>query len=101
MAKVKENDKRQSLTVWLKPRQVEMLKQMPDVSVGGIARKAIEELFEGRNDRDFAHVCVEGDVEDMTAEWERILGMTSSATVTDTQDGFRVVIIALKKFSDA
>jgi hypothetical protein len=78
-----------------------MLEQMPGVTVGDIARKAIEELFEGRNDRAFAEFCVEEDLGDMTAEWERLLGMTSSSTVTSTEDGFRIVIVALKKFNDA
>lgn len=92
---------RKSQTVWLKPRHVSMLAQMPGVNVGDITRKAIEDLFEGRNDREFAQLCVEEDVEDMTAEWERLLGMTSSPTITATEDGFRIVIVALKKFSDA
>lgn len=94
-------EKRKSQTVWLRPRHLEMLEQMPGVKVGDIARKAIEELFEGRNDRDFAEICVEEDLGDMTAEWERLLGMTSSSTVTATEDGFRIVIVALKKFNDA
>jgi hypothetical protein len=78
-----------------------MLEQMPGVNVGDLTRKAIEELFEGRNDRAFAEICVEEDLGDMTAEWERLLGMTSSSTVTATEDGFRIVIVALKKFNDA
>lgn len=94
-------EKRKSQTVWLRPRHIEMLEQMPGVNVGDVTRKAIEELFEGRNDRAFAEICVEEDLGDMTAEWERLLGMTSSSTVTATEDGFRIVIIALKKFSDA
>lgn len=93
--------KRKSQTVWLRPRHIEMLEQMPGVTVGDLTRKAIEELFEGRNDRDFAEICVEDDLADMTAEWERLLGMKSSATVTATEDGFRIVIVALKKFNDA
>lgn len=92
---------RKSSTVWLRPRHLAMLDQMPGVNVGDITRKAIEELFEGRNDRDYAEICVEEDLGDMTAEWERLLGMTSSSTVTATEDGFRIVIVALKKFSDA
>jgi hypothetical protein len=92
---------RKSRNVWLKPRHIEMLAQMPGVNVSEIARKAIEDLFEGRNDRGFAELVVEEDLSDMTAEWERLLGMTSSCTVTATEDGFRVVIVALKKFSDA
>lgn len=96
----KEKD-RKSHTVWLKARHQEMLEQMPDVEVPDITRKAIEELFEGRNDRGYAEICVEEDCGDMTAEWERLLGMTSSTTVTATEDGFRIVIIALKKFNDA
>lgn len=94
-------EKRKSQTVWLRPRHLEMLEQMPGVTVGDIARKAIEELFEGRNDRAFAEICVEEDLGDMIAEWERLLGMTSSSTVTATEDGFRIVIVALKKFNDA
>jgi hypothetical protein len=97
---VKAKEDRKSHTVWLRPRHVEMLRQMSGVNVGSITRKAIEELFEGRNDRDYAQTCVEEDLGDMTAEWERLLGMTSSSTVTATEDGFRIVIVALKKFSD-
>ena len=94
-------EKRKSQTVWLRPRHQEMLDQMPGVTVSDIARKAIEELFEGRNDRNFAELCVEEDIADMTAEWERLIGMTSSSTVTSTEDGFRIVIVSLKKFNDA
>lgn len=94
-------EKRKATSVWLLPRHVEMLEQMPGVTVSNLTRKAIEELFEGRNDRDFAQICVEEDVADMTAEWERVLGMTSSPTITATEDGFRIVIVALKKFNDA
>jgi hypothetical protein len=94
-------EKRKSQTVWLRPRHREMLEQMPGVNVGDLTRKAIEELFDGRNDRAFAEICVEEDLADMTAEWERLLGMTSSSTVTATEDGFRIVIVALKKFNDA
>jgi hypothetical protein len=78
-----------------------MLAQMPGVSVGDLTRKAIEELFEGRNDREFARISVEEDVADMVAEWERTIGLISSPSITDTQDGFRIIITALKKFSDA
>lgn len=95
----KEND-RKSHSVWLKARHIEMLEQMPGVNVGDLTRKAIEEQFEGRNDRGYAEICVEADIADMTAEWERLLGITSSTTVTATEDGFRIVVIALKKFND-
>lgn len=78
-----------------------MLAQMPGVNLGDITRKAIEDHFEGRNDREFARMSVEDDVSDMVAEWERTIGLVSSPSITDTQDGFRIVISALKKFSDA
>jgi hypothetical protein len=94
-------EKRKSRSVWLRPRHEEMLAQMPGVSVGDLTRKAIEELFEGRNDREFARISVEDDVADMVAEWERTIGLISSPSITDTQDGFRIIITALKKFSDA
>lgn len=72
---------------------------MPGVTVSNIARKAIEELFEGRNDREFARITIETSLEDQIAEWERILGTKSSFTVTATEDGFRVILAILKDFN--
>jgi len=76
-----------------------MLREMPDVQVGDIARKAIEELFEGRNDREYARVCIEEDLADLESQWERLLGLKASSTVTSTEDGFRVVLVALKDYN--
>ncbi len=72
---------------------------MPDVQVGDIARKAIEDLFEGRNDREYARICVEEDLSELAAQWERLLGLKASSTITATEDGFRVVLVALKRYN--
>ncbi len=90
---------RKAKTVWLTPLHQRMLREMPDVQVGDIARKAIEELFEGRNDREYARVCIEEDLADLEAQWERLLGLKASSTVTSTEDGFRVVLVALKDYN--
>lgn len=91
---------RKSVNVWLPSRYQEMLKALPDLSISDILRKAIEDAFEGRNDREYAFLCVEEDLEDAMAEWRRNLGMESSYTITSTEDGFRIVIVGLKKFDD-
>jgi hypothetical protein len=36
----------------------------------------------------------------MVRGWEKLLGLTSSATVTATEDGFRVVLVSLRDYSD-
>lgn len=72
---------------------------MPNVQVGEITRKAIEELFEGRNDREYARTCIEEDLAEVMAQWERLLGLNVSKTVTSTDDGFRVVLVALKSYN--
>jgi len=76
-----------------------MLKQMPGTAIGELARKALEEVFEGRNDKEYARICVEEDISDIMNDWERLIGIKSSSVVTSTEDGFRVVIVALKKFN--
>lgn len=90
---------RKSQTVWLSQRHLEMLASMPDVKVGDVARQAIEDLFEGRNDRDYMRLMMEEGLEKLKIEWEK-LGLASDFTVTGTEDGFRVVLVANKSFAD-
>ena len=94
------DDDRKANTVWLKPRYQKMLDAMPGVSIGDIARKALEELFESLNDREYARICIQGDLENLVADWERVLGVQTGITITDTQDGFRVVLVPLKKYDN-
>lgn len=89
---------RKAKTVWLTPLHLRMLDAMPDVSVGELTRRAIEELFEGQNDREYARVCIESDLADLEAQWEKLLGVEASSTVTATEDGFRVVLAVLKDY---
>ena len=90
---------RKSHTVWLTPRHLKMIEGMPDVNIGDITRQAIENMFEGLNDRDYARLIMEESLEKLKVEWA-ILGLSSSATITATEDGFRVVLVANKSFSD-
>lgn len=76
------------------------MREMPDLDVPSIARQAIEDIFEGRNDRDYARLYMEEGLERLKAEWTA-LGLTTAATITATQDGFRVVLVANKTFSDS
>ncbi len=92
--------KRKGVTVWLKPRQEQMMKEMPDLDVSAIARQAIEDIFEGRNDRDYVRLYMEESLERLKAEWTA-LGLATAATITATQDGFRVVLVANKDFADS
>ncbi len=94
-------DDRKTVSVWLKPRHQKMLEAMPDVQVADITRKAIEELFEGRNDREYAKLCIEEDLKELVASWEKLLGLKSGVTITETQDGFRVVLVLLKRYDGA
>lgn len=94
-------DDRKTVSVWLKPRHQKMLEDMPGVQVADITRKAIEDLFESRNDREYAKICIEEDLAELVASWERLLGLRTGVTVTETQDGFRVVLISLKKYDGA
>lgn len=93
------DDKRKSCSVWLNPRHVLMLEQM-GLTIGEATRKAIEEAFEARNDREFARILIEEDLSDLAADWNRKVGLTTSAHITSTEDGFRVVLVALKDFND-
>jgi hypothetical protein len=78
-----------------------MLDSMPGIQIADIARKALEETFESRNDREYARICIEDDLKGLIAEWERVLGVTTGLTITDTEDGFRVVLVPLKKYDNA
>ncbi len=89
---------RKSISVWLKPLHQRMMAAMPDVNLGEIVRQSIEEWFQGRNDREFARVVIEDDLEQLVAQWDRVLGVNASYTVTATEDGFRVVVVALKDY---
>ncbi len=91
-------DDRKSVSVWLKPRHQRMVEEMPDVSLSDITREAIEELFEGRSDREYALLCLEEDLAEVTSRWERLLGLNTSITVTSTEDGFRIVMVPLKNY---
>lgn len=75
-----------------------MLDQMSGQTLGEIARKAVEELFEAQNDREFARLCIEDDINVLLNTWENLLGTNSSSTVTSTEDGFRVSITILKDY---
>jgi hypothetical protein len=76
-----------------------MLEAMPGVQIADLTRKALEELFESRNEREYARICIQDDLENLAANWERLLGVKTGITITDTQDGFRVVLIPLKKYN--
>ena len=93
-------DARKAHTVWLKPRHQRMLKALTGVEIADLARKALEEMFESRYEREYARTCIQEDLENLVADWERILGITTGITITDTQDGFRVVLIPLKKYDN-
>jgi hypothetical protein len=77
-----------------------MLEAMPGIQIADITRKAIEEIFESRNEREYARICIEDDLKELIANWERTLGVTTGLTITDTEDGFRVVLIPLKKYDN-
>jgi hypothetical protein len=98
MSRSKKTADRKSRSVWLRPRHLEMLKAMPETNVGNLTRKAIEEAFEGRHDREYARICIEEDINDAMAEWRRIFGAEASHTITATEEGFRVVLVVVKKF---
>ncbi len=93
-------DDRKPNTVWLKPRHQKMLEGMPGINLADIARDALEEIFEGRNEREYARICIEDDLRELIANWERTLGVETGLTITDTEDGFRVVLIPLKKYDN-
>ena len=93
------DEPRKSYSVWLKPRHVSMLDSMPDVKLSDLVRKSIEDLFEGKNDREYAKLHIEEDIDDVMERWHRVLGLDSDATVTSMEDGFRVVIVALKQYN--
>ncbi len=93
-------DDRRIISVALKPRHHKMLDAMPGVQIADITRKALEEMFESRNEREFARICIQEDLENLVADWERMLGVKTGITITDTQDGFRVVLIPLKKYDN-
>jgi hypothetical protein len=78
-----------------------MLQEMPDVTVSELTRQAIEDLFEGRNDRDYARFFIEEGLTKLVTEWQNFLGITTSFTVTSTEDGFRIVAVANRLYSDA
>ena len=75
-----------------------MLEAMPEVSISDITIKAIEELFEGRNEKEYAQICIREDISELLEKWRIELGLTSELTLTGTDDGFRVVVVALKKY---
>jgi hypothetical protein len=77
-----------------------MLDAMPGVQISEITRKALEEEFESRNEREYARLCIQEDLENLIANWERVLGVQTGLTITDTEDGFRVVLIPLKKYDN-
>ncbi len=93
-------DDRKPNTVWLKPRHQKMLDGMPGISIADVARKALEELFESRNEREYARICIEDDLKRLIFAWEQTLGVKTGLTITDTEDGFRVVLIPLKKYEN-
>ncbi len=93
------SDGRKSHSVWLTSRHLEMLKNMPGINVGDVTRQAIEDLFEGRNDRDYVRLMMEENLEKLKVEWA-LLGLASSFTITSTEDGFRIVMVSNKSFSD-
>ena len=75
-----------------------MLDAMPDVSLGDLTRRAIEDLFEGKNDREYARICLKEDMDELLEKWKAELGLISDLTITATEDGFRIVAVALKKY---
>ena len=79
-------DNRKTISVWLKPRHQKMLEAMPGVQIADIARKALEEMFESRNEREYARISIEEDLENLVADWERVLGIKTGITITDTED---------------
>jgi PP-loop superfamily ATP-utilizing enzyme len=93
-------DDRRIVSVALKPRHQKMLDAMPGVQIADITRKSLEEMFESRNEREFARISIEEDLENLVADWERVLGVKTGITITDTEDGFRVVLIPLKKYAN-
>jgi PP-loop superfamily ATP-utilizing enzyme len=93
-------DDRKTVSVWLKPRHQKMLEAMPGVEIADITRKALEEMFESRNEREYARICIHEDLENLVSNWERVLGVKTGITITDTEDGFRVVLIPLKKYDN-
>lgn len=90
---------RKSHTVWLTDRHLKMLETMPGTKVGDVTRQAIEDLFEGRNDRDYARLMMEESLEELKVQWA-LLGLATSFTITSTEDGFRIVMVSNKSFSD-
>ena len=95
-----DEEDRKSHTIWLKPRHQKMLQEMPGVVLADVVRRTIEDLFEGRHAREHAHFCIESDLTDLSLQWERVLGLTVSNTVTATEDGFRVVLVAMRDYND-
>ena len=93
-------DARKTISVWLKPRHQEMLAAMPGVQIADITRKALEEMFESRNEREFARICIKEDLKNLVTNWESCLGVKTGITITDTEDGFRVVLIPLKRYDN-
>ena len=93
-------DDRKSISVWLKPRHQKMLDAMPGVQTSEIFRRALEEMFESLNEREYARICIQEDLEHLVANWEQVLGVKTGITITDTEDGFRVVLIPLKKYTN-
>lgn len=93
------SDGRKSHTVWLTPRHLKMMEGMPELNVGDLARQAIEDMFEGRNDRDYARLMIEESLAKLKVEWS-LIGLFSSTTITATEDGFRIVMVANKSFAD-
>jgi len=77
-----------------------MLEAMPGVEIADITRKALEEMFESRNEREYARICIEEDLDNIVGYWERHLGVKTGITITDTEDGFRVVLIPIKKYTN-
>jgi len=77
-----------------------MLKELgKEAKLGEICRQAVEDLFYGCNDRDYVRVCIEESLEQLETSWS-LYGLDTASTVTSTEDGFRVVIVANKHFSD-
>jgi len=90
---------RRSYSVWLNPRHQIMLEEMTDVQISAITRKAIEEQFAGRNDREYTRLVLEERLDELGVEWENLLGVNVSHTITSTEDGFRIVLVATKNYS--
>jgi len=70
------------------------------VSPGEVCRQAIEDLFQGRNDRDYVRVSIEEYLDKLESDWS-IYGLSTSSTITSTEDGFRIVIVSNKQFLDS